>query len=311
MVGCGFILCPIRVPDRWDSTHARGSPEYFKGFYRRRFFRIFPLYFAFLGVLALLSKEAEIPWQFSTTFLQNIWMAVHNKLGSNAVNITWSLSVEEQFYLMLPLIVYFLHGRRLLRVLMGGIVAAPLVRLGIYLLNPKLNVAIYVLLPCRMDSLLLGVVVAYFVRQAGALEWLRSNRKKLWTGIEILSVACGSLLFLKESATLLIGYSLFGLLYSCILMATLVDEVFIKVLTAKWLMGLGSTAYCVYLFHQLIYVLMFNFMGQQNWPFVPFIAMAVTMLVATISWKYFEKPCLLLARSTLIPAQLKVEGDHA
>src|SRR5579863_5485219 len=206
---------------------ARRSSNYFRVFYVRRICRILPLYLAFLGVVFLISRYRQqalwsTPWWTCLTFCQNLWMAVHNDVGSTGVNITWSLAIEEQFYLLLPAVIYFVKPPRLPWVLTGGILAAPLIRLAISLANPRLTVAMLVLLPCRMDSLLLGVAAAYFLRQPGAWEFVHSHRRRLWTAIEVLTAFC--LLFLLHpsdtySPMMLVGFDCLALLYSCILVA--------------------------------------------------------------------------------------------
>ena len=85
----------------------RDSPNYFRTFYARRFFRIVPLYVAVLCI-ALAANHGKIDEQIPTVtyflFLQNFWMALHGTFGY-LLSPTWSLAVEEQFYLTLPGIV--------------------------------------------------------------------------------------------------------------------------------------------------------------------------------------------------------------
>jgi len=284
---------------------ARDAPNYFRVFYRRRACRILPLYAAFLasvlGATYLSTPPASfvlrppIPWLAAATFCQNFWMAIHNNMGPSAVNPTWSLAVEEQFYLTLPALVYFVKPSRLIWIVIGGVIAAPLVRLGIFLVNPSLTVAMYVLLPCRMNSLLIGVAAAYFVRRGGAMEALRARRRELWTAIEVLTVICGLLMIradMFDPFKTLIGYDCFGLLYACVLVTALVDEGFAKFLQAKWLMGLGSIAYGLYLIHPLVFVLTFYlFRSNRNGGAIAaIVSVAVTILIAKASWEWFEKP---------------------
>ena len=100
---------------------ARDSPNYFKTFYIRRAYRILPLYFVVL-ILAWLTFESgqlgwlrgawaelfsgRISWWTFFTFTQNIAMALIGPfIGRAGLSQTWSLAVEEQFYLTLPLVV--------------------------------------------------------------------------------------------------------------------------------------------------------------------------------------------------------------
>ena len=96
---------------------ARKASNYFQVFYTRRFFRIVPIYAAVLLIVPtflLLAQRthhgtwltpAHPPWYFFWTFTQNFWMVRAMDFGGNALGVTWSLAIEEQFYLLWPLIV--------------------------------------------------------------------------------------------------------------------------------------------------------------------------------------------------------------
>src|SRR5580658_7786517 len=123
---------------------ARESSNYFRVFYRRRAFRILPLYFAFLALVFLpVHFQSDIPWRACIFFYQNFWMALHNRLGEYTLNPTWSLAVEEQFYLTLPVLIYFVRPRRLIWIVCGGIIFAPLMRLAIFIAKHGFTTAIY------------------------------------------------------------------------------------------------------------------------------------------------------------------------
>jgi peptidoglycan/LPS O-acetylase OafA/YrhL len=289
---------------------ARESPNYFRVFYRRRVCRIFPAYFAFLIVFLLAahftrSPEVQrlftpaIPWPAVATFTQNFWMAIHNQEGAVALNPTWSLAVEEQFYLTLPAIIYFVKPRSLMKVLAGGIVLAPLIRMALLAANPRLDMSAVILFPCRMDPLLFGVVTAYFLRQPGAWEFVRGHRRQLWTSIELLTGVCALFLFSPSrfsTPMILVGYDCLGLLFTATLVAALVDEAFARFLQVKWLMSLGTISYCVYLIHELVFGLTYDLLKDhtRSWGITAILALALTIVIASLSWEYFEKPLVRL-----------------
>jgi peptidoglycan/LPS O-acetylase OafA/YrhL len=289
---------------------ARESPNYFRVFYRRRAFRIFPLYFAFIIMTLIVAHFARsplsaffkpvIPFPALATFCQNFWMAIHKELGPVAVNPTWSLAVEEQFYLTLPPVIYLVSKHRLIWVLTAGIVLAPLIRLAIFLTDRSFSTAMYVLLPCRMDTLLLGVAAAYLLRRPEAWEFARAHRRRLWVVTELLTVVCVLLLYTVSATdplTLLIGYDCVGLLFVFVLILCIVDESLAKVFQAKWLMGLGNISYCVYLVHPLAFGLVFaQLNGYPNGGAISaIIGLVVTIVVAKMSWDWFEKPLVIYA----------------
>lgn len=81
------------------------------------------------------------------------------------MGITWSLAVEEQFYLALPLVIRYLKPRVLSWLLIGFILAAPMLRLVLSFSFPSGPVASYVLMPCRVHALLLGALCAWMMRR--------------------------------------------------------------------------------------------------------------------------------------------------
>ena len=95
---------------------ARDATNYFKVFYMRRFYRILPLYgaiclstvaifYVHLSTHAWLFDRAKIPWYAYLTFGQNFWIVTFRTLGNWPLAVTWSLAVEEQFYLTLPFVI--------------------------------------------------------------------------------------------------------------------------------------------------------------------------------------------------------------
>jgi peptidoglycan/LPS O-acetylase OafA/YrhL len=301
----GFLIGGILID-------ARDSSNYFRTFYVRRVCRIFPLYFAVLAVSALAARltgaGGGVPWKFSLAFLQNIWMARHNAVADP----TWSLAVEEQFYFTLPALIFFVNPRRLLRVLTFGIVAAPLIRTALYLGVPGSATANFVLLPCRMDSLLIGVATACLLRRPQAQTVLRAHKREMWTVIEVFTLV-SALFFLQGSRdsllTNLVIYDSLALLFASVLTASLIDPSLAHALQAEWLMALGAIAYGVYLLHQLIFEIVLSLMPRiaHRGLVTACVATLVTIAVAKTSWELFEKPIVKLGHRAVYARRTNVE----
>ncbi|MGO8718500.1 MAG: acyltransferase family protein [Acidobacteriaceae bacterium] len=167
----GFLITGIL----YDTLH---DPHYFRSFYMRRFLRIFPLYYGFLFFLLILGHWGpglHFAWcgrqYVLLTYMQNtgIWFPVtdfHPGVWADLDHF-WSLAVEEQFYLFWPLLVFLVRGRRRLIALaltLSGI--ALVLRIALYL-DGASPLKIFMLTPCRMDTLLLGGCVALVVRGDG------------------------------------------------------------------------------------------------------------------------------------------------
>jgi peptidoglycan/LPS O-acetylase OafA/YrhL len=175
----------------------RNSPSRFKTFYARRFFRIIPIYYAWILFYALIviigafvPAVAETNVMLSPTqlmgidslFLQNIFFRLDGPLSD-----VWfrSLAVEEQFYLVVPLLITLLSRRTLTKLLISIIVGAPLLRLATVFSAPgdvSSSWLTYTLTPCRADALACGVLAAILWRNARFLEWASKKNSRSQCG---------------------------------------------------------------------------------------------------------------------------------
>jgi peptidoglycan/LPS O-acetylase OafA/YrhL len=313
----GFLIGGILL-------EARGSPNYFQVFYTRRFFRIVPIYSVFLLCFFLLahvsaSSGAKLhsmtagafPWYSYAFFLQNFWMAFGNVGGPFATNITWSLAVEEQFYLTLPCLVRFLGRKRLVQLLMESLALALVLRVGLYCLWPRLMYSWFVLMPCRCDALAFGVLGAIVLRDPHWKNWLKSRRTGMLMLMVLLAAVIPILTRMEYSPygfgtaslglTCIAGFSLVLLLYALIFP----DSRLSSCLRWTWLRKLGTLAYGIYLFHQLIFLVAYNVVQSHSAIvttcsklLLALLAFGLTLLVCYFSWFFFEKPLVAMGHRT-------------
>ena len=146
---------------------AKQSTRYFKTFYVRRAFRILPLYGFVTGlflafhlpfVCTMLHGDclpSQIPLASYPTFTQNLWMAYLGKWGLSGMVVTWSLAVEEQFHLTIPIVIRKLSRSHLAVALISIVIGAPLLRTFMLFNFEHGRFADYLLMPCRADALCL------------------------------------------------------------------------------------------------------------------------------------------------------------
>ena len=313
----GFLIGGILID-------AKKAENYYYTFYMRRFHRIVPLYYLWLvlfcvGVyffggaksqfLFLLFKRNSIPFWTYPLFIQNIAMAFHGGIGPLWLGITWSLAVEEQFYLLLPLAIRQLSIKGILRLVCFAIVAAPVIRIVMLRLGGG-PLAPYVLLPCRADALGFGVLVAILVRSEIVWTCLESHRKQIFLAFLLLGVGVFRLLFIREPfgnpLFVCFGYSLLAAFYATLLLLVIVNPGRVEKLVFGWspLVKLGIIAYAVYVFHQGV-----NFLWHgevfgktpsvNDWPAIllTLISLATVLLLAEISWRVMERPLIQRAHS--------------
>ena len=325
---------------------ARNATNYFRVFYRRRFFRIVPIYAAILLVFPALVFAAQrihhgdfswliadpLPWYSYWTFTQNFWMAHTVSLGANTLAITWSLAIEEQFYLTLPLIVRFFSGRRLLACVLAGICLAPLARMAIRLVWPHNWAAGFVLMPCRADALLLGVLAAILIRDEAWRTRIQQNNLFFAISMPILLLGIAFLGWkapnLESPLMQIVGYSWLALFYVSVLVFALTRRTSLvsQFLRIKWLGQLGGIAYSTYLLHQVIQGMLFGYfwshephMTGGNTLLTALVALAVTTVIARLSWRFFENPLIRFghrsdyqfAESQLVRSRSFLESSQA
>src|SRR5262249_39639448 len=157
---------------------------YFGTFYIRRFFRIFPVYYAWIGayvlvaifggkrLLALSHSGNAPPLDFLIynhfLFIQNFYPDRLHNLAGSWFDHTWSLAVEEQFYLVMPLIVWLLSRKALKYFLFFIVISQPLLRILLLKTGSVSAGLIEQLMLTRADVLAFGVLAALFWRDESA-----------------------------------------------------------------------------------------------------------------------------------------------
>lgn len=311
----GFLLGGILLDHR-------AAPNLFRVFYLRRAGRILPAYYLLLSLLLVVPvfhlggriaeqlNSGDIPaWTFPF-FLQNVAMTVRGSWGEAWIATTWSLAVEEQFYLLLPLLIRFVPLARLPAVLVSLALLAPLVRVGLYLWAPAVQaqIAAYTLLPCRWDSLLLGVLVAYAVRDMPTATWLRRQAVRLQVGWLVLAgLSLVLAWFSPDPRSVLmrsVGYSLFAVFFSltvlCGELQLLPGRRLLEWTALRWV---GRISFALYLIQLSVCGAVFHLVTHRarsldNFTDLLLMALSfgIALAMAAVSWKFFEQPILNQAR---------------
>jgi peptidoglycan/LPS O-acetylase OafA/YrhL len=304
----GFLLGGILLD-------ARGSSGYFRAFYARRFYRIVPLYAVMCLLFWVLQSQAirgnyvslralfehPMPWYSYATLTQNFWMVRYGTLGSEWLSPTWSLAVEEQFYLTLPLLIWSVKRKWLPHLLVLIIVAAPILRVALLVSFPHSDLLTYVMMPCRADALMLGVLAAWSIRNPAIFKILKNKEVALYLALTVLLLGCIVLtkFYGFEALQKLVGYTWIAVLYVCALVIAVTQgQSFLgRILSSFPLRFLGEIAYGVYLFHVIILDLCHGLIlgdkpqlsGLAN-AGVTLLALLITVFLAKLSWTYLEKP---------------------
>jgi peptidoglycan/LPS O-acetylase OafA/YrhL len=230
-------------------------------------------------------------------------MAHRQTFGASWIATTWSLAIEEQFYLLLPLLVRNLSGPGITAIALVAILSAPVIRTVLWVSgNPY--VGPYTLLPCRADALGFGVLAALICRNQGAWLWLSAHRKFLYVGLLSLGCAVASL---AHFDWLLYNIGLTGIdaFYAALLLLAVVNPGRIESgFRNQILVKIGTVSYAIYIFHlginELVHFAVFRREARiVDWPslFVTLASFAVVILLSALSWGLLEKPLIRRAHS--------------
>jgi peptidoglycan/LPS O-acetylase OafA/YrhL len=286
----------------------RDEPLYFQNFYVRRIFRILPLYLLMCGAGALVltvrpSWAAIIgnpmPVPVYAVFLQNLWLAVNS--WDVYLGVTWSLAVEEQFYLFFPFVIRFARKSWMPALLAGLALASAGMRAALYLhFEGNWGAAAHTLVFCRADALMFGALGAWALREPRLRTWLE-NRPSILRGVVLaLGTAAGTMLVegwtLATPPMCTFGYTFLALFYLSLILLAVVH-------TSGWwasitrlspLRSLGRLAYCVYLVHETVFQVCSHWLSGNAHPkdqldWTPIAAgLVVSLGLAQLSWRFFE-----------------------
>jgi len=276
---------------------AKQSEGYFKNFYARRCLRIWPLYyslilFMFVFVPRLRPSDAHMifekssPWWAYPLFLQNFLIPIPTN-GAGPLGVTWSLAIEEQFYLVWPWVVRYCSCAQLRRIAISVVCLSPALRLYLSFHNVNLYTNVF----CRLDGLMAGALLALAVRSdefhpAGYV-------KGAWS---FLLIALPLAFLLEALNARWIVFSLTAMASASLVYLALFS-------TQKWLRGAltnrfivytGTISYGLYLLHKIPFDMAKAFnLGRHSWLALP-ISLIACYAVAALSWILLEKPFLRL-----------------
>jgi peptidoglycan/LPS O-acetylase OafA/YrhL len=297
----GFLIGGILIDKRT-------SPSYFKTFYIRRAARILPLYVLLLAVASfflfappnspasLLMLSPHPAWPY-LTFTQNFMIPLLG-WGPMLLTPTWSLAVEEQFYLFLPALVRRVPGRAIPWACAGLGLIALVSRSICAIWFPHAIGASRVLTICRLDSLMLGVLCAWAIRHEGARAILLNNHRTI-RALSAASIAILVYMTIWNTAGRYVqmeifGYLLFAIVYAAfLLMAYLRPESPEAWITRlPFFKRLGILAYGIYLFHSAVLFSLNTLIlaKPETLSWITPIAAVLTYVLASLSWRFFEKP---------------------
>lgn len=289
----------FRVENGSSTVAAQG-----RAFFLRRALRLFPAYFLLLAMLLILNtggiRDSALWHVFSLT---NLWFAKVDDWSPWQIAHFWSLSVEEQFYLIWPWIILLLPRRTLGPAVMATIAAGILFRIAV-VLGPlgQGRAALWVLTPAAFDALGAGALLALAVRAGRNI------------GPVTKAILPATILWGLVNHALHLGWLPDSLYLTYVLQDVVSTVAFVGlvarchqdrqdamgfVLSSVPFLGMGRISYGIYLYHLPVLaglLVLIPDLGAGPRRFA--LAAAATLVIAAVSWKVLETPFLRLKRRT-------------
>lgn len=256
----GFLITGILYDTQND-------PHYYKTFYVRRALRIFPIYYLAIVLALACTHLIDAHWKTAHLFFlvymgypaAIIWPSIIYFSPVVLVSHLWSLSMEEQFYMVWPWIVARLRAPRLiLRACAIAVIIALLLRILVRATGGD-GAWSYAFLLCRMDQLAIGAALAMLVR--GSHKDLVTRLAWPVLGASLLTFAASCLVRRgvdhNDPALNIIAYTLTGLIYGSVLILSLQAGTMLhRFFSAPILRTFGKYSYGLYLYHFPLTVLL-------------------------------------------------------
>jgi peptidoglycan/LPS O-acetylase OafA/YrhL len=313
-----FVLSGFLITDILLQT--RDTQNYFRNFYARRVLRIFPVYY--LSLLLFIIILPSFSWfpldmhyyreqQFwFWTYLQNWTLVFHFDQNANVLTHFWSLALEEQYYLVWPLILLLVRKPRTL-ITLCLLLLLTVVGARLYVWNHRdlFSTWQWLFLFTRVDGILIGSMLALIYRiNSSVLDKYSTHLILFLAGINFLVYFIDKHNYFPVWA--IIGYSTFSVLFALLVYESVREnnKVINVVFTNPALRFFGKYSYGLYIFHWPVFLLikphtdewMAHFFVAGKLSFLVFSALLATLAglaVSVLSFHLFEKHFLRLKKS--------------
>jgi peptidoglycan/LPS O-acetylase OafA/YrhL len=286
----GFLITSLLLKEQSQ----RGSIS-IRDFYIRRAFRIWPALYFFLAVIACVAIAGVVAVRPMELAAAGLYFWNYYPGGSTYfLGHTWSLAIEEQFYLAWPLLLS--KCRRVRWIAIGGIVASPVIRLATYFLVPTVRAHIPIMFHTRWDMLMYGALAALLHKE----PWFENLLRKCF-GLR-LHIAGAAFIFLispqlaevwKGAYLLPVGWTLEGAAITLMLLWAIQkrDALIWRLLNSRPLVHIGVISYSLYLWN-VVFLASENKTALGKFP----INIVLSFLAAELSYRFVEKPILNLRK---------------
>jgi len=239
----GFLITNLLCRERALSSHIS-----IRQFYLRRVLRIMPAYVVFLSTIWMLTElhlasVSRRDWIAALTYTMNFrdrpsWIVGH----------LWSLSIEEHYYLIWPIVFSLLSPRRAVAILALVLVTCPAIRWGILIWKPSLSAMTDLWTFTRLDCIAAGCLAALLIQREASMPFLR-RLCRLWTGALAIVVIAVILSSLSGKFAVGVAPSLIAICLGVLILVSIQSSG--TLLENRYLRFIGTVSYSLYLWQQV------------------------------------------------------------
>ena len=298
----GFIITRLMI-NEWDKTGDMSV----KKFYLRRFFRLIPTLIVFVLISLVVMHFAHVQWQWVE--LASVFFYFANYFGifigftgdplPPPFSITWSLAVEEHFYLVFPFVFVSLirFPQQFLKIITAFIVLILAWRIylvyGIGLEN-LLHYRIYKATDTRADSIMYGTVFSLLLARYPLSKKILDSK---WVALAGLFLLLLSLVWRDENFRESFRYSVQGIallmMFSYLVFQPNLAN---RILSSAPMQYVGKISYSLYLYHWLVFAVITMWLPDLPLVFRIVLMTVASFILADLSCRLVEQPSLRLGR---------------
>jgi peptidoglycan/LPS O-acetylase OafA/YrhL len=324
----GFLITGILL----DMKASLPSKDYFVKFYGRRFLRIFPLYYFYLFVMwGITSWLYSLPYRknymklfqsqmpFALAYVYNFFYGSSMFEHQKFVEHFWSLSVEEQFYVFWPMLLLLVPEKYLKKLFLSFIALGPVLRAALFFafkfhlvwwFRDETVWGLYAFPFSHIDAFAFGAYISRYSIPKAKQQFFALLVAVPVLGFAAQYAATGSFgmwqdfgypFSMPKAYQFIWGYSILNYWFAVMIYAVAKNGLFNKFLEMKVPKYLGKISYGMYVYHLAIIWFVArirDFLPISGEPMAKFltalIALPITVLVASLSYYFMEKPLLNL-----------------
>lgn len=296
----GFLITSLLLKEKLDHGHID-----VKRFYIRRILRIWPLYFLIIaGAFAFATYYTAEPFLVKDIYPHLFFVSNFTQISAGAwcsgkLFVLWSICIEEQFYLVIPLLLIFVPSKRLPLVLGGLILLSIIIRALLFWQYEYPWFAIYLHTGSRFDTLAVGCLLGYL--NYTGFRFQPTQRIRAFIAAWLLLFLCFTDVFYYDSFIRAVIFKYVYVLPLSFLFLDLVQNILpgLRHPFWRWMNTLGKYSYGIYMYQVFVIVvadhLSGDYFSKSRWVFI-ILSLGLTLLISFLSYEIFEKHFLTLKK---------------